>query len=211
MLALASKAQLHAGEFDKAPMRTTSAWIVGLFFMALSQRVHAQDASECDRAIATFAHALTEQTAAAANARADLIRRARWSGLVPSLRLGVRRGFGQGLSGAYFEDTQTNSRLTVDASFSFDASLTFSLERLVFAPEETAIRRATDAQAQEQDMRLAHAFDLLAQWQDAGLDTLARRTLAARLDAMTGGHFARLRRSAARCFATTRDAQDDAR
>jgi len=67
-----------------------------------------------------------------------MARRARLSGLVPTLRVGADRGLKQDLSASSTGDTaRTNSSLGDDVSI--DASLTFELPRLVFAPEEVRL------------------------------------------------------------------------
>ncbi|MFT3927580.1 MAG: hypothetical protein QM778_33920 [Myxococcales bacterium] len=68
----------------------------------------------------------------------SLVRRARLSGLVPTLKLGAERGLQQDLSASSGGDTErTNSSLGDDLSI--DAALTFELPRLVFAPEEVRL------------------------------------------------------------------------
>lgn len=67
-----------------------------------------------------------------------LVRRARLAGLVPTIKLGAERGLKQDLSASSGGDTErTNASLGDDLSV--DASLTFELPRLVFAPEEVRL------------------------------------------------------------------------
>lgn len=67
-----------------------------------------------------------------------LVRRARLSGLVPTLKLGAKRGLQQDLSATSSGDSErTNASLGDDLSV--DASLTFDLPRLVFASEEVRL------------------------------------------------------------------------
>ncbi len=68
----------------------------------------------------------------------QLARRARLAGLLPQLRVSAERGLQQDLSSS----TTTQSDRTNEAygdDLHFGASLTFDLERLVFAPEEVRI------------------------------------------------------------------------
>src|SRR5690606_3565957 len=64
----------------------------------------------------------------------SLATRARLRGLVPVLRVGVRRGRGQDLSAYLAEDDRT--RLSTGDDLSIQGWATFSLDRLVFATEE---------------------------------------------------------------------------
>ena len=67
-----------------------------------------------------------------------LARRARLAGLVPTLKVGAERGLQQDLSASSGGDAErTNASLGDDLSV--DASLTFELPRLVFAPEEVRL------------------------------------------------------------------------
>jgi hypothetical protein len=67
-----------------------------------------------------------------------LARRARLAGLVPTLKVGAERGLQQDLSASSGGDSErTNASLGDDVSV--DASLTFELPRLVFAPEEVRL------------------------------------------------------------------------
>jgi hypothetical protein len=67
-----------------------------------------------------------------------LARRARLAGLVPTRKVGAERGLQQDLSASSGGDAErTNASLGDDVSV--DASLTFELPRLVFAPEEVRL------------------------------------------------------------------------
>lgn len=83
---------------------------------------------------------LVKQTAGrldAAHVRA-LVRRARLSGLAPTLRLSAERGLKQDLSSSTTSDAERLASAVGDA-LSLEASLTFDLPRLVFAPEEVRL------------------------------------------------------------------------
>jgi hypothetical protein len=68
----------------------------------------------------------------------DLAKRARLSGLVPSLRLSARRGLSQDTSSSTtVTSDRTNASLGDDLSL--EASLNFDLPRLVFASEEVRL------------------------------------------------------------------------
>jgi len=69
----------------------------------------------------------------------DLASRARLSGLVPSLRAGVRRGQGQDLSLQVTDEDA--ARFSTDDDLSVYGTLTFDLGRLVFAREEVPLAR----------------------------------------------------------------------
>jgi hypothetical protein len=74
----------------------------------------------------------------------ELSRRARWAGLVPQLRLAARRGVQQDLSATSTLADDRNSTSSGD-DLTLEASLTFQLDRLVFAPEQVrllAVERA---------------------------------------------------------------------
>lgn len=67
-----------------------------------------------------------------------LVRRARLAGLSPTLRVGAERGLSQDLSSSSSSETERQAAAVAD-DFSFDATLTFDLSRLVFAPEEVRL------------------------------------------------------------------------
>jgi hypothetical protein len=69
---------------------------------------------------------------------ANLARRARLTGLAPQLRLSAERGLQQDLSSTTgSRSDRTNAAIGDD--FSFGATLTFELDRLVFAPDEVRL------------------------------------------------------------------------
>jgi hypothetical protein len=77
----------------------------------------------------------------------ELARSARLSGLLPRLRLGARRGLQHDLSAtSTLESDRTRAALGDDLTL--EASLTFDLDRLVFAPEQVrllAVERLLEA------------------------------------------------------------------
>jgi len=74
-----------------------------------------------------------------APARAErALRRGRRSGLLPTLRLGMRRGLGRDASSQLTEDT---TRLSTAADLSLEATVTFRLDRLAYGPDEVAWAR----------------------------------------------------------------------
>lgn len=70
--------------------------------------------------------------------------RARASGWVPTLRLAVRRGMGAGLSAYQTLETDRTS-LSSDDNLVLEASLTFSLDKLIYHGHEVAIAREKTA------------------------------------------------------------------
>jgi hypothetical protein len=68
----------------------------------------------------------------------ELSRRARLSGLIPTLKISAQRGLSQGSSSTSTIDSdRTNASLGDDLTL--EASLSFELPRLVFAPEEVRV------------------------------------------------------------------------
>jgi hypothetical protein len=67
-----------------------------------------------------------------------LVRRARLSGLMPTLRASSRRGLKQDLSSSSTSEVERLAAAVGD-DLSFEAVLTFELPRLVFAPEEVRL------------------------------------------------------------------------
>ncbi len=67
-----------------------------------------------------------------------LVQRARLAGLMPTLKVGAERGLKQDLSSSSSSEAERLAAAVAD-DFSFDASLTFDLPRLVFAPEEVRL------------------------------------------------------------------------
>ena len=68
----------------------------------------------------------------------ELSRRARLAGLVPQLKLNADRGLQQDLSSSASTQTARTNAATGD-NLSLGVSLTFELDRLVFAPEEVRL------------------------------------------------------------------------
>ncbi len=128
-----------------------------------------------------------------------LARRARLSGLVPSLRLGADRGMKQNLTESSSNDTErTNASLGDDISL--DATLTFDLPRLVFATEEVRLLSVERWLVQDRKKLLDEAVKLYFQWRrlrteveragapDEELEFALAETEAL-LDALTDGAF----------------------
>lgn len=67
-----------------------------------------------------------------------LVQRARLAGLMPTLKVGAERGLKQDLSSSSTSEAERLAAAVAD-DFSFEASLTFDLPRLVFAPEEVRL------------------------------------------------------------------------
>jgi len=68
----------------------------------------------------------------------ELARRARLAGLVPVLRFSAERGFDQDLTSSS-TSASDSTKAAVGDQLSFGATLTFGLDRLVFAPEEVRL------------------------------------------------------------------------
>ncbi|NOY93691.1 MAG: hypothetical protein GXP55_21095 [Deltaproteobacteria bacterium] len=135
---------------------------------------------------------------ATAPERADeALRRGRRSGLLPSLRFGVRRGLGVDASSQLAGDT---TRLSTATDLSLEATLTFRLDHLAYGPDEVAWareRRSLELARAEltrtvvelyfRRRRLQLERDLL------GVRTVERlvmiQQLSALLDELTGGAF----------------------
>ncbi|RLB57364.1 MAG: hypothetical protein DRJ42_00705 [Deltaproteobacteria bacterium] len=133
----------------------------------------------------------------------SLTTRARLSGLLPSLRVGARRGTGWDLS----ERLDDNGRvqLGTDDQLSIRAEAVFSLDRLLFAREEVPLSRELRAvQLVRRDLvqsvvrlyferrRLMLERDLLGV--DGVVITVRIQEATALLDAFTGGRFRRMLR-----------------
>jgi hypothetical protein len=137
-----------------------------------------------------------------------LARRARLAGLIPTLKLGVERGLKQDLSATSDMDSEkTNESLGDDLSA--DASLTFDLPRLLFAPEEVRLLSVERWLVQDRKKLLDEVVRLYFQRRrllaertrvpasdQAELD-LALAENEALLDACTDGAFSRARRAPA--------------
>jgi hypothetical protein len=129
----------------------------------------------------------------------DLAHRARMTGLVPQLRLSAERGLQQDLSSSTSSTLdKTNTALGDD--FSFSASLTFELDRLVFAPDEVRLLSVERWLAGDQRKLVAEVVKLYFQRRrllreraltsapDSELDDSIAE-LEAQLDGVTAGAF----------------------
>ena len=124
--------------------------------------------------------------------------RARWSGLLPSLRVGARRGFAQDSSATLTGETD-RTNLSQDDDLSFDGTLTFDLGRLVFAREEVSLlreERSIELERRALIREVVHTyFERERLWLEiaSGAGGSIRRMhaleLEALLDAWTGGRF----------------------
>jgi hypothetical protein len=74
----------------------------------------------------------------------QIVDRARASGWVPTVRLGVRRGIGAGLSAYQTIETDRTS-FSSDDNLVLEATLTFHLDKLVFDPVEVTVAREKTA------------------------------------------------------------------
>lgn len=86
--------------------------------------------------------------------------RARWSGLLPIARAGVRRGIGQDLSALQTGDTD-RAAWSTDDELSIYGTLTFRLDRVVFAREEVPLlreERAVRAERAELVRAVVHVY-----------------------------------------------------
>jgi hypothetical protein len=139
------------------------------------------------------AHTLTPERAE------ELGRKARLAGLVPQLKVLARRGLQQDLSATSTIDADRTNASQGD-DLSLEASLTFQLDRLVFAPEQ--VRLLAVARALELDRRklieevvrlyfrrLRLLNELQSQPGDLELRTSVEE-VEALLDAYTDGRFA---------------------
>jgi hypothetical protein len=130
-----------------------------------------------------------------------LVRRARLSGLMPTLRASSRRGLKQDLSSSSSSEVERLASAVGD-DLSFEAVLSFELPRLVFAPEEVRLLSVQRWLAGDQRRLVEEAIRLYFQRKklvlereraaspDAELE-LAIAELEALLDALTDGGFTR--------------------
>lgn len=136
----------------------------------------------------------------------DAMDRARATGWLPTTRASIRRGQTVDLRGLGGGTVDTITNVSTDDALTFEASMTFRFDRIVFAAEERGLlrelRATEDARATvaelvvhlyferrrlqlEQD--LAHRVDLARALRVLEIEAL--------LDALTGGAFSRLRRA----------------
>jgi hypothetical protein len=130
------------------------------------------------------------------------LRRGRRSGLLPSLRVGVRRGLGRDASSQLAGDT---TRLSTAADLSLEATLTFRLDRLAYGPDEVAWARERRSLALARAELTRTVVDLYFRRRRLQVerDLLGARSverlimiqqLSALLDELTGGAFSNPRR-----------------
>lgn len=130
-----------------------------------------------------------------------LVRRARLAGLMPALKVGADRGLKQDLSSSSTSEAERLAAAVAD-DFSFEASLTFDLPRLVFAPEEVrllSVQRwlaGDQRKLVEEVVRLYFKRRKLMEAVPSSGDEAAERALAiaeieAVLDAITDGAYGR--------------------
>lgn len=128
-----------------------------------------------------------------------LVRRARLSGLLPTLRASSRRGLRQDLSSSSSSEVERLAAAVAD-DLSFEAALSFELSRLLFAPEEVRLLSVERWLAGDQRRLIEEAIRLYFQRRklvlereralapDAELE-IAIAELEALLDALTDGAF----------------------
>jgi hypothetical protein len=187
-------------------MKTLVCWLV-LFLCAPAA---AQDApSVSARARARFrgepsVHVVLRSALGRLRARPETIddarARARWSGLLPTVRAGVRRGLARDTSSLAGGDPRTN--LSTDDDLSLDADVSFDLDRLLFSREEVSLYREIRAsEATEQALAreiITLYFErqrLVLEREAAGQEDMSAEIrileIEAFLDAVSGGAFTR--------------------
>lgn len=127
-----------------------------------------------------------------------LVLRSRHSGLLPEVSMGVRRQDGRRRSEV--STLGEPVRLTADAGFTLDASISFHLERLVYGRDELALERHRRSIRQDRDeaarivvelyylrRRLQLERDLVGATVDGSMRLAEAQAM---LDALTGGVFA---------------------
>jgi hypothetical protein len=129
-----------------------------------------------------------------------LVRRARLSGLSPTLRLGAERGLKQDLSSSSTLEAERLAAAIAD-DLNLDATLTFDLSRLVFAPEEVRLLSVQRWLAGDRRKLVEHALALYFKRRKLLLEErvvsaeelpeirLAIEELEALLDALTDGAY----------------------
>jgi hypothetical protein len=128
-----------------------------------------------------------------------LVRRARLSGLMPTLRASSRRGLKQDLSSSSSSEVERLAAAVGD-DLSFEAVLTFELPRLVFAPEEVRLLSVERWLSGDQRRLIEEAIRLYFQRKKLVLEReraaapdpeleLTIAELEALLDALTDGAF----------------------
>jgi hypothetical protein len=133
----------------------------------------------------------------------DLDTRARWSGLMPGLRLRATRLVDESISLSPTSYDAERTTMRGGASLWLEARATFQLDRLVFANEELRIERLRQQLATEREKLVERVLANLFAWQrhahalyDPLVDTgacmqhaLQLEELAVRLDLLTDGWF----------------------
>jgi hypothetical protein len=163
------------------------------------------------RALRRYAHeppvervvgaALRERTARPSRIH-DAMNRARGTGWLPRTRVSVRRGQAVDLRGLA-DDPDAVTNVSTDDDLTFEASLTFDLDRIVFAGEEVSLLRELRAVEQSQAEVARAVVHLYFERRRLQLerDLLGRTDLPramrilqaeALLDAFTGGAFTRM-------------------
>lgn len=133
-------ASWHRGPGLRPARRATRACVVVLCWLcALSVRAQTPPASSREPSVGEVVKMAMRAARSLDPERIRaLARRARLAGLMPVLRVSGERGFDQDLQ----ESTSVSSGTTREAigdDLSFGATLTFELDRLVFAPEEVRL------------------------------------------------------------------------
>ena len=176
-------------------MTRSATWIVAAWFLSATQVGFARDDEPTVDEVVAAALATASLDPARA---AEISSRARWSGLMPSLRLGARRGFAQDSSATLTGDTD-RTNLSQDDDLSFDGTLSFDLGRLVFAREEVSLlreQRSLELERRALIREVIHTyFERQRLWRElrsgaGGTDRRLRALeLEALLDAWTAGRF----------------------
>ena len=132
----------------------------------------------------------------------DAIERARVAGLLPALRAGVRRGQSVDLRGLETGGLGEPTNISTDDALTVEASMTFRLDRLIFAPEEPTLLRELRVVETEMERRIDLVVRLYFERQRVRLEarllaatpaSLVRvRELEALLDVFTEGAFTRM-------------------
>ncbi|HJL18739.1 MAG TPA: hypothetical protein RMH99_23965 [Sandaracinaceae bacterium LLY-WYZ-13_1] len=145
--------------------------------------------------------ALRERTARPSRIH-DAMNRARGAGWLPRVRASLRRGQAVDLRGLA-DDPEAVTNVSTDDDLTFEASLTFDLDRIVFASQETTLLRelrATEQREAEVARAVVHLYFERRRLQ-LERDLLGRHDLPralrileteALLDAFTGGAFTRM-------------------
>ncbi len=93
--------------------------------------------------------------------------RARWSALLPELRLRGARGFDESARVDYEGDSAEDTRLTGSADLELEARLTWHLSELVFSGREPSIERLQNALIKERRDVARVTLSALVRWQRA--------------------------------------------